>query len=118
MNVIAEKQLSELTDTIHDWWFDLDCISLDADRKVVAIHLEEKARHLAGGSPDGLDLLIRNAEALKIVDSEKVGRYDINDIRYVAQDRLVVVTTGIPVTIEVKVTSLNIEVVAANAARE
>lgn len=109
MTITQSQQLPELLNLVHDHWFDAERITLDKGRKTVAIHLEEKKANLAKGSKDGIRLLIKNAEALSVNDTEKVRDYDLNEIKFGAAGRRVIITGGIPITIEVKVTSLNIE---------
>lgn len=115
MNVITSaNQLGDLLNLVHDRWFDAEGVALDKERKTVAIHLEAKKADLAQGSKDGIRLLIKNAEALTINDTEKVRDYDLNEIKFDGVSGCVIITGGIPITIEVKVTALDIE--AANAA--
>ena len=110
MTITSATQLGDFLDLVHDRWFNAERIALDKEGQTVAIHLEEKKANLAKGSKDGIRLLIKNAEALTIKDTEKVRDYDFNKIEYDAQSGRVIITGGIPITVEVKVTSLNIEI--------
>src|SRR5437867_4083944 len=114
MIVTSATQLRDLLNLVHDHWFDAERIALDKERKIVTISLETKKADLAGGSKDGIRLLIKNAEALTVNDTEKIRDYDLNEIKFDAPRSLVIITGGIPITIEVKVSALNIE--AGNAA--
>jgi len=109
MTITQSKQLPELLNLVHDHWFNAERLALDKERKTVAIHLEEKKANLAKGSKDGITLLIKNAEALAVNDTEKVRDYDLNEIKFDAGSGRLIITGGVPITIEVKVTSLNIE---------
>lgn len=113
MTVTSANQLGDLLNLVHDRWFDVERIALDKEQKTVAIHLEARKANLAQGSKDGIRLLIKNAQALIINDTEGVGNYDLNEIMYDAASRRVIITGGVPVTIEVKVSALNIEAVNA-----
>jgi len=109
MIITSATQLKNLLNLVHDCWFNAERIVLDKERKTVAIRLEKKKANLAKGSKDGISLLIKNAEALTVNDSEQVRDYDLNEIKFDAGSGCLTITGGIPVTIEVKVTALNIE---------
>ena len=113
MTATTANQIGDLLKLVHDHWFNAEHIALDKERKMVAIHLEEKKANLAKGSKDGIRLLIKNAEALTVNDTEKVRDYDLNEIKFDAANHRLIITGGIPITIEVKVTALNIEAVSA-----
>lgn len=113
MTITTANQTGDLLNLVHDYWFNAERIALDKERKMVVIHLEEKKSNLAKGSKDGIRLLIKNAEAFTVNDAEKVRDYDLNEIKYDTPSGRVIITGGIPITIEVKVTSLNIEAVSA-----
>ena len=113
MTITSANQLGDLLNLVHDRWFDAERVALDKEHKTVAIHLEEKKANFAKGSKDGIRLLIKNAEALTVNDTEKVRDYDLNEIKFDAASGRVIITGGIPITIEVKVTALNIEAVNA-----
>jgi len=114
MTITSADQLGDLLNLVHDHWFNVERVALDKEHKSVAIHLEAMKENLAKGSKAGIRLLIKNAETLTINDTEKVRDYDLNEIKFDGASDRVVITGGIPITIEVKVTALNIE--AANAA--
>ena len=111
MTITSPTQLGDLLNLVHDRWFDVERIALDNERKTVALRLEKKKANLAKGSKDGIGLLIKDAEALTINDTEKVRDYDLNEIKFDATNGRLIITGGIPITIEVKVTALNVEVV-------
>jgi hypothetical protein len=110
MTIRTTNQIGDLLNVIHDHWFDAERIALDKNQKTVTIHLEKKKANLAKGSNDGIVLIIKNAEALTVNDSQKVRDYDLNEIKYDALNRNLVITAGIPITIEIRVSSLDIEV--------
>ncbi len=109
VTITSANQLGELLNLVHDRWFNVERVALDKERKTVAIQLEEKKANLAKGSTNGIRLLIKNAEALTVNDTEKVRDYDLNEIKFDAASGRLIITGGIPITIEVKVTALNIE---------
>jgi hypothetical protein len=109
MIISNTTQLKDLLNLVHDCWFNVEGIVFDKERKTVAIHLEKKKANLAKGSKDGINLLIKNAEALAINDTEQVRDYDINEIKFDAMRSRLLITGGIPITVEVRLTALNIE---------
>lgn len=113
MTITSANQFRDLLSLIHDRWFDAERVALDRERKAVVIDLEEKKANLVKGSKDRISLVINNAEALTVTDTEKVRDYDINEIKFDAVNGRLIITGGIPITIEVRVTALNIEAVNA-----
>ena len=117
MTITSVIQIGDLLDLVHDRWFNVEHVVLDREHKVVALHLEAKKADLAKGSKTGIRLLIKNAESLTINDTEQVRDYDLNEIKFDAASGRLIITGGIPITIEVKVTALNIEAVNAVSQR-
>jgi len=113
MTITSATQLRDLLNLVHDRWFNVEQIVSDKEQKTVAVHLERKKANLTSGSKDGIRLLIKNVEALTIHDTEKVRDYDVNEVKFDALNGRVVITGGIPITIEIKVTALHIELLNA-----
>ncbi len=112
MTITSVTQIGDLLDLVHDRWFNVERVVLDKEHKVVALHLEVKKVDLAKGSKTGIRLLIKNAESLTINDTEQVRDYDLNEIKFDAASSRVIITGGIPITIEVKVGQLELEAVS------
>ena len=110
MTITETNRISELLDLVHDRWFDIAELNWDRDRAFVALRLARRKKDLGRTTNDQVTLVIRNAESLKITDTEKVQIYDLNEITYDDHNQLVTITGGIPITIQVKVTSLHLEV--------
>src|SRR5271155_3911953 len=113
MTITSATQLRDLLNLVHDRWFNVEQIVSDKEQKTVAVHLERKKANLTSGSKDGIRLLIKNVESLIINDTEKVRDYDVNEVKFDAATGRLIITGGIPIMIEVKVTALNIELVSA-----
>jgi len=113
LTITSAIQLGDLLNLVHDRWFNVEQVVFDKEQKTVALHLERKKAELVGSSKDGIGLLIKNVESLTINDTEKVRDYDVNKIKFDAASGRLIITGGIPITIEVKVTALNIELVSA-----
>jgi hypothetical protein len=112
MTITTANQIGGLLKLVHDHWFNVEQIIFDKERKTVALHLERKKANLVKGSKEGIQLLIKNAEALTINDTEKVRDYDLNEIKFDAASSRVIITGGIPITIEIKVGQLELEAVS------
>ncbi|HZT22345.1 MAG TPA: hypothetical protein VFB55_05505 [Verrucomicrobiae bacterium] len=112
MTITSVIQIGGLLNLVHDRWFDVERVVLDREHKVVALHLETKKADLAKGSKTGIRLLIKNAESLTINDTEKVRDYDLNEIKFDATSGRVIITGGIRITVEIKVSSLELEAVS------
>ena len=114
MTITNTAQIGDLLNLVHDHWFNAEKIIFNKEKKIVMLHLEEKKANLAKGSKDGIRLLINNAESLNVNDIEKVRDYDLCEIKFDAANSRLIITGGIPISIQIRVTALNIE--AANAA--
>ena len=108
MIVTRPEQISDLLDVVHDLWFDVERIKFDPEEKVVQIRLERDQKKLESGSNETVILKIRNASQLLVNDTEKVGYYDLNEVKY--QNGRVIITAGIPIDIQVEVGAFEIEV--------
>ncbi len=114
MIITADDQLPELLNLVHDHWFNVERITLDKQQNTVSIYLERKKASLSKDSNTGIGLLIRNAESLTITDTERVRDYDLNDIKYDSESRSLIITGGIPIRIQIEVTSLHITTAVGN----
>ena len=110
MIISQSGQLPRLLNLVHDCWFDVERVALDRQHNEVAIHFEPQRSYLDAGSKQAIAMVISHAVSLSINDTERVQVYDLNEITYDAPGRRLVITCGIPLTIEVEVTSLHIEV--------
>jgi hypothetical protein len=108
MVVTTENQIGDILNLVHDYWFNGEQIIFDVERNAVALRLERKRANLAKSSEDGFRLVIKNAEALTVNDTEKVRDYDLNEIKYDSAAGRVIINGGIPITIEIKVSSLEL----------
>jgi hypothetical protein len=110
MTVTNANRIGDLLNLVHDHWFNVERVALDKESRIVTMHLEAKKTNLVQGSKDGSRLLIKNAEGRSVNDTEKVRDFDLNEIKFDPASGCVFITGGIPITIKVKVTALEIEV--------
>jgi hypothetical protein len=109
MTITKESQIKGLLDRVHDWWFDAEAVALDVAGGIVTIALEPSKRELTSPSGRGLIVLIAQVREMSILDTEKIGFYNLNEIHYSNRDKTVRITGGIPITIVVRVEGLEIE---------
>lgn len=106
-------QLAAISDTVHDWWFDLDTVRFDESSGCVTIELmaEEDYRRAVKGeavpSRSKIKLVVENAIALDIEDSERVGYYDLNRLEFDEHAGIVRLLTGIPLVVEIRVSAVS-----------
>jgi hypothetical protein len=119
-------ELARVTDLIHDCWFDADKIDFRPEQALLTIPFvlpvpERGAILINLGALSKIRVPyvqsfveIHNAAGYRLIDDNRIGRYDFNEIRYLEDRCLVTVMTGIPITLEVEVTSLEVAVAATN----
>lgn len=110
-------QLSSAIDCIHDRWFDRDKIAFDRDKSVLAIPFFERSSPIrefwslrrAPTQTTGV-LRIHNVVTYTIKDPKKVGIYDFNELIYDPERKRLSITTGVPIEIEVTVSSFELDI--------
>ena len=116
------EQLVEVTGVIHDHFFCVDRIMFDQAAGLVTIPfllpLEEQSRRaknlwlLEKVIVPRVEsaMLIYEATGYRLVDTEQVGCYDFNELRYDQERGMIVILTGIPLALEVDVTDVHVVV--------
>ena len=94
--VQSARELASIIDRLHDRWFDLDDIRFDKPSATVTIPF----------SQDRVQLVIHDANDLRVDDSENIGTYDFNTITYEPEYRRLSVLTGVPLKLEIEVDTL------------
>lgn len=91
------NRAEQLTGQVHDMWFSVDDVHIDAERHelVIPLHLKPKA-------PPQARLVIPNARAVRITDLERVGLYDINYVKIQMPERMLSVHGNIPIRIDIE----------------
>src|SRR5580693_6857950 len=110
--VRTSEELARVTDLIHDCWFDADKIDFRPAQALLRIPfllpLPERGTTLVNlgvlsrvRDPFVQSFVeIHHAVGYRLIDDNRIGRYDFNEIRYSGDRCLVIVTTGIPITLE------------------
>lgn len=117
---VDPQELPAVAEAIHDHWFDLDQTVFDAASTTLSFtfarppagvadrHILTSRRREAGYVESFLR--IRRVVRWRIEDTNRVRYYDFNEIEYNPDKRVVRLTTGIPILIEVEVQGLEIVV--------
>jgi hypothetical protein len=114
MIITETMQIGDLLDLVHDYWFNVEMVSLDCRSKSVTFHVEPNRDALGQGSPSGITITVKNVEDLSIKDAERVRDYDINQITFDPATRNIKITGGIPIQIILRVSALEIQASPTN----
>jgi hypothetical protein len=116
------SELSKINQLIHDYWFDIEDVSFDAQAGVVTLPFtrpeQDKDREVGKARllqkvevPYYLFLLrIYHVKQWHVEDRERVGLYDFNEVIYELPSGLVRITTGIPIHLVAEVEELELSV--------
>jgi hypothetical protein len=111
--VTSPTALESLTHMLHDRWFDVDDLIYDLSHNSLAVPLERdspKWRAAADNRCEDLrvgTLIIANVIRYVLRETEGIGRYDLNSVRYDVDEGRLELLTNIPVVFSVWVTSLH-----------
>lgn len=101
-HVRDSEALTQLTDQIHDLWFDAQELSTRSD-KSIQLDLRARPRDIH----PVLRLIIHGVRSVAVNDTERVQFYDINELRYDAP--LLTITTGVPIQVSLELEFLHVE---------
>lgn len=104
------QALDAITRQLHDHWFEVAEVESDPTAGTVTIPF--LARNQPRPGPAWVDrvLCIGSVRRLRLEDSEHIGKYDFNELRYAPETGVLRVTTGVPLTLEVTVGTLDVAV--------
>jgi hypothetical protein len=111
--VDGPEQLARLTDTIHDCWFDVENVRLKGDVLEIPFQYERSSfGHLLSSNDyasrrRGL-LRVSDVESFDIRDTEGIGSYNFDEVRFDPQTQQIMITAGIPLEFRVKVRRVHI----------
>lgn len=107
----SERELEDLIPLVHDMYFPIDSVVFDRERGVVEIPFSRTGREtdpLTGALPSTVS--IGDVIDMHVADTEGVGFYNVNELRYDAKGGVLTVVTGIPLTLRCKVTRCDVRV--------
>ena len=121
VTIYKPDELNQINDLIHDCFFDIDRITVDnnAFRLYFTRYLESRKKPINKWflfkqyEIPGLECIleIHEVKSYSIKDSQKVQLYDLNELVFDQATKIILVQTGIPLSIEIEVLSLKISVV-------
>lgn len=112
----STTELNNINDVIHDHWFDIEDVHFDRGRGRLRIRFEAPQPNLENRSdrkpnpPSPLSLVIDGVGDVKLIETEHVGRYDFNVLRYDAEEGALTVDTGIPLKFQLNVSRLDVSI--------
>ena len=116
------RHIPQILDIIHDCWFDADGIRFEAATSTLSIKFRrestDSSRHIpVKGFLKKVKipmmeyvLKIHHVKDYAIDDTEKVGLYDFDELEYDPKLKLVRITGGVPIKIEISVDALEVSV--------
>ncbi len=120
--ITKPNELTHIIDLIHDCWFDIDEIVFDQQASVLSIQFErdlpEKIQTLwkilflkKKTIPIAEYFLkIHHVQDYTIDDQNQIGKYDFNKLEYIENEQTIIIDTGVPIGIEIKVSSFEVSV--------
>lgn len=115
------EDLAAVNDVIHDCWFDKDDVRMDLETATLTIRFIRPSPE-RGKSVGGRGLLkereiphlesflrVHHVRDWILEDTEGVGFYDFNEVRFDPQEHRIEITTGVPLKIAILVEQLDLE---------
>ena len=105
--IYDQGRINEITDFIHDCWFDIDKIVFEQESRTLKIFFvkdEDTSKKVFSE----YCLNFFSVVSYKIVDSEKIGLYDFNKLIYNPMLHEIAILTGVPIDIRIKIEEFKI----------
>jgi hypothetical protein len=121
LKITDPHDLDAVHDIIHDCYFDVGDIALDSSASVLSFRFRRLVTRGRHGWKDFFStsrmspaiecfLRIFHVKSYRINDTQKVGTYDFNVLKYDPREKCIVVLTGIPIDIRVCVEQFEVSV--------
>lgn len=110
-------KLTSVADILNGAWFDLEDMKFSQDSRELIIRFRREAPHRvarlasvssATGSGPELVLVIKDVLEYEVRDTEKVGIYDLNRLKYDAATNCIELRGGIPLLIRIRVSRFEV----------
>jgi hypothetical protein len=101
LQILDPSELAKLLDVLHDEWFDVDALDFDRSRSVLRIPFRDREDTQQQRSTNCLE--IRNVDSYEVQDTEHVGFYDLNEIRYEPSQQRLTIVTGVPLGFTIQI---------------
>lgn len=110
MRITKPSQIRELLNEVHDLWFDVETLKSQPDTHTITLRLELCSKMLRETpSEKSRFLTIRSVEGMTIHDTERIGYYNLDTILWDQERKKILITGGIPISIELIVRTLDLE---------
>jgi hypothetical protein len=116
LTISTPNELPCIVDALHDHWFDIDEIASDPVAHTLQIPFESEVQKswFSFGRPPKAPvkylLTVRNVQQYQINDTQKIGRYDFNELLYDSDKGMIRVTTGIPLDFVIFVSNVDMSI--------
>lgn len=108
IEINTPQGIPRILDEVHDKWFDLERIKLAASENVLRIPISSTQTTLVKGQNANEFLIIGNVVRVEIQDTERIGCYDIADIKFDSAARRIDILSGIPLGLSIFVSSFSL----------
>lgn len=120
VTIYKPDELNQINDLIHDCFFDIDRITVDNNTCILYFtrYLVSRKKPIKRWflfkqyETPGLECIleIHEVKSYSIKDTQKVRFYDLNELIFDQKTNMILVRTGIPVSIKIEVSSFKISV--------
>ncbi|HSL82622.1 MAG TPA: hypothetical protein VLF66_07580, partial [Thermoanaerobaculia bacterium] len=120
VRITESLELSRINELIHDHWFDLDDVTFDEATSTLEIRFSRPALE-AGAPASGWALFrrvdvpyvasflrIQHVRSWALEDTERIGSYDFNELRFDEGKLRIKITTGVPLSLSADVERLEV----------
>ena len=108
MNIVVFDRYDKnrIADMVHDRFFDVENIRWDKDRQYleIAYFKDDNCKTVEG------KISFRHVVDIKLIDTEKIGYYDLNFINWDEEENKIELVTNIPLTFEITATKFEMTI--------
>jgi hypothetical protein len=118
MTITSVAELDAFSESVHDWWVDLDTVKWDEAASVLEFAVLrpirrnrrsfDLARIRAG---DAVMVQIRGARQVVLEDTQEIGQYTVRDIVFDPLAKTLTIESGIPMKLSAVVDRLEVAVI-------
>lgn len=126
VRITRGSELRRINEIIHDYWFDLDDVTFDEATSMLEIRFSRPS--VRTDSPASRWWLLRRVEvpyvesflrihhvrSWALQDTERIGSYDFNELRFDEGKQRIQITTGVPLSLAVDVARLEVSVLVTD----
>ena len=116
------SNIDDIQEIIHDCWFDLDRILFNEEIRALTIFFQKpltEERILVKNfflirkyaiTVHEMELIINYVKDYEIIDTEKIGSYDFNVIKYDSVNNVLRILTGVPLKFTIFISKCDIKI--------